>query len=144
MWITLTPSDVIIVLPLERLSVCSEVQMICIWPSWCHCQPLSPASVKSRLVLPFWYHLAQVVPDKGPLYRCCCCCCSNYVSILYSFWYISGISQNLKRSCLAWPWTHPFTGRLSTHACQYQPAVHMQNLKCLASSIPNTQWGPKF
>jgi len=28
---------------------------------------LSLASVKSRLVLPFWYQLARVVPDKGAL-----------------------------------------------------------------------------
>jgi len=27
----------------------------------------SLASVKSRLVLPFWYLLTQVVPEKGPL-----------------------------------------------------------------------------
>ena len=27
----------------------------------------SLASVKSRLVLPFWYRLTRVVPDKGPL-----------------------------------------------------------------------------
>jgi len=39
----------------------------CIWPSWCHCHSLSLASVKSRLVLPFWYRLTQVVLDKGPL-----------------------------------------------------------------------------
>jgi len=32
--------------------------------------PLSLASVKSRLVLPFWYWLALVVPDKGPLNGC--------------------------------------------------------------------------
>ena len=31
-------------------------------------------SSKSRLVLPFWYLLTQVVPDKGPLNVCCCCC----------------------------------------------------------------------
>ena len=29
-------------------------------------------SSKSRMVLLFWYHLTQVVPDKGPLNRCCC------------------------------------------------------------------------
>ena len=51
---------------LEWLSVWSEVQP-CIWPSWCHCHSLSLASVKSRLVLPFWYWLTWVVPDKGPL-----------------------------------------------------------------------------
>jgi len=28
------------------------------------------ASVKSRLVLPFWYQLTRIVPDKGPLNRC--------------------------------------------------------------------------
>jgi len=33
---------------------------------------LSLASVKSRLVLPFWYQLTRVVPDKGPLNGCEC------------------------------------------------------------------------
>jgi len=47
---------------LAWLSVWSEVQT-CIWPSWCHCHSL--ASVKSRLVLPFWYGLTWVVPEKG-------------------------------------------------------------------------------
>ena len=32
--------------------------------------PLSLASVKSWLVLPFWYHLTRAVPEKGPLNRC--------------------------------------------------------------------------
>ena len=55
---------------LAWLSVWSQVQT-CIWPSWCHCHSLSPASVKSRLVLPFWYRLTRVVPDKGV--RVCMC-----------------------------------------------------------------------
>ena len=54
---------------LAWLSVWSEVQT-CIWPSRCHCHSLSLAAVKSRLVLPFWYELTQVVPDKGPLNGC--------------------------------------------------------------------------
>jgi len=49
----------------------SEVQT-CIWPNWCHCHSLSLASVKSRLVLPFWYWLTRVVLDKGPLNVCVC------------------------------------------------------------------------
>jgi len=53
------------------LSVWSEV-LACMWPSWCHCHWLSLASVKSRLVLPLWYHF--VVPDKGPLNGCVCVC----------------------------------------------------------------------
>ena len=48
----------------------SDVQA-CIWPSWCHCHSLSLASVKSRLVLPFWYRLTWVVPEKGPLNGVC-------------------------------------------------------------------------
>ena len=34
--------------------------------------PLSLASVKSRLVLPFWYRLTWVVLEKGPLNVCVC------------------------------------------------------------------------
>ena len=56
---------------LAWLSVWSVVQS-CIWPSWCHCYSLSLASVKSRLVLPFWYRLTLVVPEKGPLNGCVC------------------------------------------------------------------------
>ena len=51
---------------LAWLSVWSEVQT-CIWSSWCHCHSLSLASVKSRLVLSFWYRFIRVVPDEGPL-----------------------------------------------------------------------------
>jgi len=53
------------------LSVWSKVQT-CIWPSWRHCHSLSFASVKSRLVLPFWYRLTWVVLEKGPLIVCVC------------------------------------------------------------------------
>jgi len=56
---------------LAWLSVWSKVQT-CIWPSWCHCHSLSLASVKSRLLLPFWYRLTWVVPKKGPLNECVC------------------------------------------------------------------------
>ena len=52
--------------------VCLELVQICIWPSWCHCHSLSLASAKSRLVLPFWYQLIRVVPEKRPLNVCVC------------------------------------------------------------------------
>ena len=63
------------------LSVWSEVQT-CIRPSWCHCHSLSIASVKSRLVLPFWYRLTRVVPEKGPL-NVCVCVCGLCVNVLH-------------------------------------------------------------
>ena len=53
------------------LSVWREVQTR-IWPSWCLCHSLSLASVKSRLVLPFWYWLTWVVLHKGLLNGCVC------------------------------------------------------------------------
>jgi len=56
---------------LAWLSVWSKVQTY-IWTSWCHCHSLSLASVKSRLVLPFWYRPTRVVLEKGPLNGCVC------------------------------------------------------------------------
>ena len=56
---------------LAWLSVWSKVQT-CIWPSGFHCHSLSLASVKSRLVLPFWYRPTRVVLDRGPLNGCVC------------------------------------------------------------------------
>jgi len=56
---------------LAWLSVWSEVQT-CIRPRWGRCHSLSLASVKSRLVLPFWYRLTRVVLEKGLLNGCVC------------------------------------------------------------------------
>jgi len=41
-------------------------------PSWCHCHSLSLASVKSRLVLSFWYRLTRVC-----VCVCVCVCCTS-------------------------------------------------------------------
>jgi len=93
---------------LAWLSVWSAVQTF-IWPSWCHCHSMSLAAVKSRLVLPFWYWLTQVVPDKGPLNVCVLqydsrvllfsrkCCLFNFASVL--FVYLS--AGNICRSPIA-------------------------------------------
>ena len=65
---------------LAWLSVWSEVQT-CIWLSWCHCHSVSLASVKIRLVLPFWYWHTWVVPEKGLLNaRGCVCVLIRYFS----------------------------------------------------------------
>jgi len=57
---------------LAWFSVWSEVQT-CIWPSWCHCHSLSLASVKSRLVLPFWYRLHLGSSGQRAVKRVCVC-----------------------------------------------------------------------
>ena len=74
------------------LSVWRQVQT-CIWPSWCHCHSLSLASVKSRLVLPFWYRPTRVVPDKGPLNGCEC------VYTEPSLCWVSSIGSQRDASC---------------------------------------------
>ena len=71
---------------LAWLSVWSEMQTW-IWPSWCHCHSLSLTSVKSTLVLPFWYRLTRVVPEKGPLNRCVCVCFEAvYYGPIWALW----------------------------------------------------------
>ena len=57
----------------------------CIWPSWCHCHSLSLASVKSRLVLPFWYRFTRVVPEKGPLNGCVCVKCYTFPGLCVAY-----------------------------------------------------------
>ena len=66
----------------------NESEALNLWPSWCHCHSLSLASVKSRLVLPFWYRLTRVVPLKGPLNGCCVCVCHDRLNqeLLCTFW----------------------------------------------------------
>ena len=86
-------------------SVCSEMQIVCIWSSWCHCHPKtpsSPASFKSTLVLPFWYWITQAVLEKRPLNGCSSI--SSYTRV---------IKQNN---------THPFNGPFSgtTQVSRYQ------------------------
>jgi len=40
------------------LSVCSEVQIVCIWSSWCHCHP-KPRHLLSHLN-PDWFYLSVI------------------------------------------------------------------------------------
>jgi len=97
---------------LAWLSVWNKVQT-CIWPSWCHCHSLSLASVKSRLVLPFWYRLTRVVPDKGPLNGCVCVYiykvlfhfCSG--SWQHKFW-LTNDANVVQRLCCLFVWHFPW------------------------------------
>jgi len=52
------------------LSVSNEVQMICIWSSWCHCHPIVSCSSKIQNDLPFWWGITQVVLEKRLLNGC--------------------------------------------------------------------------
>jgi len=88
---------------LAWLSVWSDVQT-CICPSWCHCHSLSLASVKSRLVLPFWYRLTRVVLEKGPLNGRVCVI--SYVMELGQRMKSTPVNKNMTKS-----WRHWLTSR---------------------------------
>ena len=103
---------------LAWLSVWSEVQT-CIWPSWCHCHSLSLAPVKSRLVLPFWYRLTWVLPEKGPLNGCVFLwsrifrsCISSPPAFFSSFSVQDGAAKGDHTSqVFAQSWIHPCRSR---------------------------------
>ena len=65
---------------LAWLSVWSEVQ-ICIWPSWYHCNSLSLASVKSRLVFTFLVLAHPGSPGKRAVKRVCVCGSVHYIKL---------------------------------------------------------------
>ena len=45
--------------------------------------PLTVSSVKSRLVLPFWYRLTRVVPEKRAVKWVCVCVCVGRIALNY-------------------------------------------------------------
>ena len=98
-------------------SVWSKVQS-CIWPSRCHCHSLSLGSLKSRLVLPFWYRLTWVVPEKGPLNGCVCVYCELFADIIT--WIISRSSFTYSKTKLQilaiQETTSTFISQLNNHA----------------------------
>ena len=97
-----------------------------IWPSWCHCHSHSLAvsetvsgsgtswaicsrqitmpaphhSVFYRLVLPFWYRLTRVVPEKGPLNGCVCVYVSHLLSVRNYHIVLSPGNWLFKQQCL--------------------------------------------
>ena len=99
--------------------VWGEMQ-ICTWSSWCHCHSLSLASAKSILVLPFWYWLTWIIPDKEPLNGCCCLCCfqtsgrpvntGRHVCAKIKYW---------RDGCLWHQWIQIITGRV-TDRCRWR------------------------
>ena len=82
------------------------------------------ASVKSRLVLPFWYRLTRVVPDKEPLNGCACV--SRPISCY--------LAQMWSRP-IPFLWLWPATDH-EPH-CQHMP---INNIWRRAESTPQSGW----
>ena len=111
---------------LAWLSVWSEVQT-CIWPSWCYCHSLSLAPVKSRLVLPFWYRLTWVVPEKRPLNGCVC-----YLLLAECLIAVSLLSSCCVLACLP---SHPVGGREGRQNCCMPCCAQMSAIQFFRFSI---------
>ena len=73
------------------------------------CHSLSLAPVKSRLVLPFWYRLTQVVLEKRPLNGCCCCCrrCDLWFQVHEKVVDYTRCTSNTSVVCADYIETHP-------------------------------------
>jgi len=110
-------------------------------PSWCHCHLLSLASVKSRLVLPFWYRPTRVVLEKGPLNGCVCACvrarvwltCSDTTTTFEavgSWWWIIVRSGNIKKHT----WYTMYAASI-TKSTQSSTHTHSRNVYYLNQSV---------
>ena len=61
------------------LSICREVQTICIWSSWCHCQPIVSFSSKIQKGSAFLVPAYPGYPGKRPLNGCSSSSSSSYI-----------------------------------------------------------------
>ena len=122
---------------LACLSVLRELQTF-LWPSWCHCHSRSLASVKSRLVLPFWYRLTRVVPEKGLLNGCVCkmCHCNSL--------FLASVKSRLVLPFGYWlTWVIPDKGPLNECVCQAlysSTGVSLQATSCVWQDCGRLWW----
>jgi len=117
--------------PLNRWSTCIHIAFSAF--------TLLVASVKSRLVLPFWYRPTQVVPEKGPL-NGCVCVCSDTVGWVSRR--ASSLQKRLSRKkrrlnrCNIHPFNSPLSG--TTHVSRYQKGK--TNLDFTEAKDSEWQW----
>lgn len=62
-----TPYDSPGLLVFWRQRSWGEVQIICVWSTWCHWHRIISCSIKNQKCLPFWCWLTEVVREKRPL-----------------------------------------------------------------------------
>ena len=71
-------------------NVCSEVQMIRIWSSWCHCHPIISCFIKIQIGLTFLVPAYQGCPGKEAIKRV-----PIIITITLSFTYLSLILSTI-------------------------------------------------
>ena len=98
------------------LSISSEVQMICIWSSWCHCHPIISCSNTIQNGLPVWYRLTQVVLEKRLLNGC-----SSSSSGMLHFQYMLHFRHWPQRAFHQPIWPSKITQFYQQHHCKIDP-----------------------
>jgi len=83
---------------LAWLSVCSEVQMICIWSSWCHCHPIISCFIKIQIASTFLAPDYPVCPEKEAIKRALLFVLSTYA--------LNGYFHGTRQNNGQWYW-HP-------------------------------------
>ena len=100
-------------------------------------------SVKSRLVLPFWYRLTWVVPVKEPLNGCVCVCVSvcgynkyNYYTHLMTFFSLLPPTDNTSAMMTVWrqcDFSSHYFGHLLSSGSMTKGQENMANLPLTAN-----------
>ena len=129
-----------------------------------NCHSLSLASAKSRLVLPFWYWLTQVVPEKGHKTGVCVRACVKYreysvpakiiLQVAAAMLSLLSVLQQLVLTVLfdlgtvwgtemtQWPnWSNPVAAATATKSCWLSanyltPSCDRQHLSVMAVRQP--------
>ena len=117
--------------------------------SWCHCHLLSLASVKSRLVLLFWYRLTRVVPEKGPLNGCMyVCMCIVFIAYQPTCLISNYFSNFIRTPIFLFPLCSFFSliacGRLLKHMATHTVSVSFRILHLCTVSNNHHCWWKKF
>jgi len=96
--------------------------------------PLSLASVKSRLVIPFWYRLTRVILDKGPLNRCVCVCLCVCVCVYTKY----SCPELLKSSYTCLSYSYKCWGSFFETQCKMFISVCAVRCRCMTESAVKT------
>ena len=107
---------------------------------------LSLASVKSRLVLPFWYRLSRVVLDKGPgvTYFLTYCVCG--ARIQWQWLAVCAVTAMVDSTLTHWYWRLRWTHHLAAERRLTSPTCHSshffldRSLRCFAVSAVYQFW----
>jgi len=101
-------------------SVCSDVQMICIWSSWCHCHPIISCVVKIQTGSTFLAPTYPGPPGKRLLNRCLCLSSVvHYICIPQTSWksasnffesFLSQTTTITTITTILWPFVQDYLG----------------------------------